>query len=240
MKKLLLRGIAIGIVYGVAAVMLVRFIQDRSRLDGDRGRTDSFVYHYQIDLEYLLLPLRRWLEEYIYSLHLDYGICKWSLMIAWSLIMGVAISAFWHGVSRVALRPRLLCIAGMLLALSSACYIFLHRDHFAANLRMRSPERVRAECRALLARKRLEKPGESSWLVHENIPAFLRRMGADRVSVEEEVVRICFRYDGDLTSSEWGVIYDPGQRWQRHDMPDRYPTEPLWYRDFYEYRIIGE
>jgi hypothetical protein len=153
------------------------------------------------------------------------------------MVMGMLISAFWQYVSRFPPRRCWLRITGMLAIIFASIGVWFRWDHLSLDARMRDLSQVRKDCQELIANRPEESKKGNQWVVEKaQFPSSMSQLGASRIVVFEDMVRICFFYAGGLTDGEWGVVYDPLRHW-----PESLgETDALLYRDFYEYRIRGE
>ncbi len=113
-------------------------------------------------------------------------------------------------------------------------YLAYDWRHLKLNLSMRNPDAVRRECIELI--KRVEEESSILRLSGSEIPPSIARLGATSVGANFDVVGISL-ISGDW-GSKWGFLYDPKRVGSENDRLE--DIRGTWYRDFYEYRVMGE
>jgi hypothetical protein len=153
------------------------------------------------------------------------------------MFIALLLAAVWLYLARKSRRPRYsLLFVPVLLA--TAGYVCFDRHHLQLNLTMRHSEQVRADCQRLLenydARRRTTGQ-DLHFYLKQDLPESFARLGAKSAWVTRGQVQI--RLEEDWNSGGWGFLFDPTSAYKQGVLDH---VRPLWFRDFYEFRMLGE
>lgn len=157
------------------------------------------------------------------------------------MIAAAALALAWIWMVWKRGRPSYsLVLSAVFLAIGG--YVAFDWDRIFLHFTMRDIHQVRLDCEDLMEQRTALYPREPgrAWSIdeQENLPASFQRLGAKCAWVTSEHVQISLITDG--WGSRWGYMYVPERHhgkltpWQ----PDL--VSPLWHRDFYAFRVIGE